>query len=298
MRALTAKAWNTLRNEGAKGFALRAWRKLCFWYEQARMPYVRSLEVGGGEILRLYVNTPFSRQWYTRSRAASPELRWIAGALRPGNVVADCGANNGFTGILFARAVAPHGKVVGFEPSPANLAAAHENIRLNGIANFELVAAAVGSTCARVAFDPGFGNGAVTAVAGGGTVEVPQVTLDAHFGSSRVDLIKIDVEGYELEVLRGARAVLQRRPALAIEVHVALYADPERRLAELFSLIDASAYDAVLQLEVDGPMTPFDAAVHTPALLARHPNVHWMGVPKGRAGQEPVSARAAADSSR
>lgn len=280
MPSLLHKAFSTLRNEGLGAFAARAGRKLRFLYEQARLPYVRTLELDGGETLQVYVNTPFSRQWYTRARAESPELAWIRRVLRPGDVVADVGANNGFTGVLFARAVGPGGRVVGFEPAPANLEAARENIRLNGIANFELVAAAVGAAPGSVSFDPGFGNGAVSSA---GPVTVPQVTLDAHFGASRVDLVKLDIEGYEAEALRGARRLLERRPVLAIEVHVAQYKDRERQIAELFDLIDVAAYDASIQLEVDGALMPFDPAVHTPRCIAAYSNVHWLAVPMARA---------------
>lgn len=280
MPSLLAKAAATLRDEGLATFAARTWRKLRFWVEQARLPYVRSLRLGDGDTLRVYVNTPFSRRWYTRARVDSPELAWIRRALRPGDVVADVGANNGFTGILFARAVGPSGKVVGFEPSPANLEAARENIRLNGIPNFELVAAAVGAAPGKVSFDPGFGNGAVMA---GGPIEVPVTTLDEHFGARRVDLLKLDIEGYELQALRGARRVLEGHPALALEIHVGLYRDAERELTEFFRMIEPAAYHASIQLEVDGPLVPFDAAVHTPQLIARQHNVHWLGVPRVRA---------------
>jgi FkbM family methyltransferase len=279
--SLLTKGWATLRDEGLASFAGKTARKLRFWLEQARLPYVRTLALDGGESLQVYVNTPFSRQWYTPARAASPEIAWIRSVLRPGDVVADVGANNGFTGILFARAVGATGRVVGFEPSPANLEAARENIRLNGIGNFELVAAAVGATPGTVSFDPGFGNGAV---ATSGPIAVPQVTLDAHFGASRVDLVKLDIEGYEIDALRGARQVLERRPALAIEIHVACYADRERQVRELFGMLDVPAYDAWIQLEVDGALARFDPGVHTAQRIAQHPNVHWLAVPKARAG--------------
>lgn len=281
MPHLLAKAWNSLRHEGPRAFAARTARKVAFWLELARLPYVRTLALEGGETLQVYVNTPFASNWYTRARAGSAELAGIRRVLRPGDVVADVGANNGFTGVLFARAVGPTGRVVGFEPSPANLEAARENIRLNGVGNFELVAAAVGARPGSVSFDPGFGNGAVAAA---GPITVPQVTLDEHFGDRRLDLIKLDIEGYELEALRGARRLLERRPALAIEIHVALYADRERQVAELLGLLDLPAYAASIQLEVDGPLVPFDPAVHTAQAIARHDNVHWLGVPKARAG--------------
>jgi len=113
---------------------------------------------------------------------------------------------------------------------------------------------------------------------------VPQVTLDGHFRDQRVDLLKLDIEGYEIEALHGARRLLAGRQALAIEVHVAQYADRERQVAELFGVLDLPAYDASIQLDVDGPLERFDPAVHTPQYLARHSNVHWLAVPRARAG--------------
>lgn len=276
--ALLVKAWKTLRSDGFLAFVMAVWHKLRFWARQARMPYVKSITFEGGD-LKVYVNTAFSQHWYTAARAGSPEVSWIRKALRPGDVVVDCGANNGFTGVLFARAVGPRGRVIGFEPSPVNLEAARANARLNNVPNFELVAAAVGAASGRVAFDPGFGNGSIVA---GGPIEVPVITLDEHFTGQRVDFIKVDVEGYEIEVLRGAQAILGQHPGLAIEVHVALYPDRERRIVELFALIDMARYKAQVQLEVDGPLVPFDSAAHTPAMLAAHPNVHWLATPTGR----------------
>lgn len=278
MPHLLAKAWETLRDEGLAAAASKTARKLRFWWEISRLPYVTTVPLADGGTLRLYVNTLFSRHWYSRGRADSPELAWIHAALRPGDVALDVGANNGFTGILFARRVGQGGRVIGFEPGPANVAAARENIRLNQVDNFELVVAAVGAAPGRVRFEPGFGNGAIAQATG--TIEVPMVTLDAHCAGRRVDFVKIDVEGFEIDVLRGARAVLQQRPALAIEIHVGAYAEPERQVAELLALLPLEDYDALIQLEVDGPLAAFDRAVHTPSLIARHHNVHWLGRPR------------------
>jgi len=284
LRRLASRGWTVLKQQGPLAFCGKLWRKLLFLSEQMRFPYVTTLRLDDGHLIRLYINSSFSKHWYQDGRARSGELAWITtNALRRGDVVADCGANNGFTGMLFARQVGPTGKVFGFEPSPVNLEAARKNIELNAIQKFELVATALGATSGAVRFNPGFGNGSISRSSAEETITVPQTTLDDFFKTGRVDFLKIDVEGYELQVLRGATRLLRQRPKLAIEIHVALLAQPSQELRELFSMLDLAAHDAHIQPEVDGPITRFDPNIHTPDFLARYTNVHLFALPRTQA---------------
>jgi FkbM family methyltransferase len=134
-------------------------------------------------------------------------------------VVFDVGANIGLVAIPLAQKL-PDCRVYAFEPHPANTLRLHENIELNGVSNVEVVPAAVSSfqgTLAMAESSPMMHN-----VRSTGKLRVPCIALDAFIGSGDfpVDIVKIDVEGHELEVLRGAKFLLRtQRPVVVCEVN-------------------------------------------------------------------------------
>jgi|RhiMethySRZTD1v2_1073278.scaffolds.fasta_scaffold27225_5 FkbM family methyltransferase len=211
---------------------------------------------------------------------AWPELAFVAEALiEPGDLVADCGANHGLTGLLFARKVGSSGKVIAFEPNPRNAEIARINARVNAIDNLEIREHALGSARGTVFFRPEM-NGSVTHAGDAGAIRVECVTLDEAFAERAPDLLKIDVEGYELEVLAGARRVLSARPKFDVEIHVDTFRDPRASLRELFDLLDVPAYQTYVQRSIDGPIT--EVALDASALseLAVLRNVHLFGRPR------------------
>jgi FkbM family methyltransferase len=144
-------------------------------------------------------------------------------------VVYDIGANVGFFSVLLARLVGPNGQVYSFEPSPANARQILYNARLNGFANIHVDVAAVGQSDGKAAFRlTDFSTtGKLESV---GTVDVQTDAIAARMRQldgmvSRGDipspaLVKMDVEGAEIEVLKGANELLQTaRPILLIELH-------------------------------------------------------------------------------
>lgn len=148
--------------------------------------------------------------------------RALARMAGSGAVVFDVGAHVGFYTLLASRLVGPGGMVVAFEPSPRNLRFLEEHLEQNGCENVRVFAAAVVETPGRVRWRAGadsFGG----SIAAHGEVEVEALALDdliARGGLPPPDLIKIDVEGAELAVLRGARATLQEHgPAILLATH-------------------------------------------------------------------------------
>jgi FkbM family methyltransferase len=150
----------------------------------------------------------------------------LTSVLRDGDIFVDVGTHVGFFSTLAASLVGDEGKVVSFEPEPRNFGQLQDHIGLNGFRNVVGVNAAVGAETSRAEFwvnadnDGGHAlwnvgrhgfNVRSRAVEDRRTVDV--TTLDAHLtaGEARVPkLIKIDVEGSELSVLRGARELLAR----------------------------------------------------------------------------------------
>lgn len=145
--------------------------------------------------------------------------------LRRGETFYDVGANAGFFMLVAARIVGPQGRCVAFDPSPENHASVVEQLGLNRLSNCQAACTAIGARDGTAVLSSEF-PGASTAHLGKSAVgelqsEVTVTTLDAaraQFGEP--DFIKMDIEGAEVDALRGARRVLaETRPNWLIELH-------------------------------------------------------------------------------
>ena len=144
-------------------------------------------------------------------------------AVEPGDRVIDGGAYWGDTALYFAHRVGSGGRVISYEFEPSNLAGLEHNLGLNPqlADRIEVIQAALwdepGQTVGIRAFGP------ATAVDSSGDTHASTDTIDALVARGavdRVDFIKLDIEGAELNALRGARATLLRfRPRLAIAAY-------------------------------------------------------------------------------
>lgn len=151
------------------------------------------------------------------------ELEVYEQLARGSSVIADVGGNIGLYSCIGAAAM-PDGRVVAFEPAPGNLEFLRRNVDANGVGDrVEIVGAAVSDKSgeARLYLSDSMGNHSLAAenAASARHVDVPVTTIDEHFGGARVDILKIDVEGFDVHVLRGARETLAKhRPTLFVEL--------------------------------------------------------------------------------
>lgn len=167
---------------------------------------------------------------YIRSTHEPLLQQFLTNHLRPGMVFYDVGAHIGFFSLLAARLVGREGKVFSFEAAPENVNRLMENARRNGFEQITIVPAAVWKECRQLRFqrasdDSSRNTGRVvlTQAAAPELIEVEAVTLD-HFAQQHLfpQVIKIDVEGAEVEVLEGAQKILAAEPpVLLCEVHSA-----------------------------------------------------------------------------
>ncbi|MGE3260752.1 MAG: FkbM family methyltransferase [Bacteriovoracia bacterium] len=148
--------------------------------------------------------------------------------VRRDGTVLDVGANIGSTVMRFARAVGSGGRVIGFEPDGMNFARCKKNVEINGLANVVLEPCALGARNARLNLyrvcerNPGMNRILPESPAGKDYTQVPVVRMDDYIEESKienVDAIKIDVEGFELQVLQGAAQTIDRfRPKIFLEL--------------------------------------------------------------------------------
>jgi FkbM family methyltransferase len=171
---------------------------------------------------------PRTGQSYLRGDAEMEVQKTLAENLRPGMVFYDLGANIGLFSMLAARAVGPTGHVFSFEPDAAIAARLKRNVARNEFQNVTIVPKGVWSASKRQAFAPSDSSspdhGTGSFVGGGNptiTVLLECVALDDFVREARApQAIKCDVEGAELEVLRGAENTLRtHRPWILCEMH-------------------------------------------------------------------------------
>jgi FkbM family methyltransferase len=152
--------------------------------------------------------------------------RELMAELRPGDTFVDVGAFIGLYAVAVGLRLKRSGRVVAFEPDRHNFSLLEKHVRLNGLeGRVELHRAAVSHNAGECRF---LANGSsqaclVSSSDRKDTEIVTTVTLDGALPGKRIDILKIDVEGWEEMVLRGAQHLLRtatlRPRAIFIEVH-------------------------------------------------------------------------------
>lgn len=158
-------------------------------------------------------NTRFHLQ---RDNACEPEVTHLMfRVLREGDFAIDAGANIGFFSLLMAKLVGPTGRVMAYEPGVNNLRKAIDNSVLNPDCNIVVAPRALWSEKVSIPFYLANDSGLNACVPSDETISestVQTVTLDDEYNNMRLPkLIKIDVEGAELQVLKGAERMLRDR---------------------------------------------------------------------------------------
>jgi FkbM family methyltransferase len=147
--------------------------------------------------------------------------RKIVELVRPGMVCWDVGANVGFYTLFLAELVGTSGRVFAFEPVPRNVELLRRHVEMNRCRTAQIFPCALGDLDGEVKFSPG-PNASMGRIAAEGPLTVPCFRADTLLATGEVeapDVIKIDVEGAEADVLRGARGMLERHPVIFLATH-------------------------------------------------------------------------------
>lgn len=131
--------------------------------------------------------------------------------IRSGDTVIDAGAYTGEFTVYAAKAAGPGGKVIAFEPDPSVFSRLLSNIKLNGLSNVLAINKGLWSAKTVLKFNESAQGGNFFKDGATDTIELNVSPLDdelAAHGIKKVDFIKMDVEGAEVEALKGARQTL------------------------------------------------------------------------------------------
>jgi FkbM family methyltransferase len=187
------------------------------------------------------------------------ETQLVADILDSGDTFIDVGAHIGWFTTLAAWRVGSAGLVLACEPYPDNARALEANLGLNRISNVRIVGAAIGSEAGSLRLT-GSESGAVTALnrahgysTQGRHIDVSVQTLDeVASGVEVVKLLKVDVEGWEPQVLRGATRTLARTANVLIEVNRPLLRFASSSEEEIIGILSAAGFTSFAEVRQIG----------------------------------------------
>ena len=175
-----------------------------------------------------------------------PYFKAVLESLHAKDIVFDIGAYHGFYTICMAQVIGPQGIVVAFEPNPRNHEIMLDTVAVNGSTNVVAVKKAAGTGRERRQFLLSHSDSSLREPDSDDeeTVEVDVVTIDDYVTRTgmKPHVIKIDVEGYELEVLAGASETLAQCRVICCEVHPRLMEGAGYRPDQLKELLEANNF--------------------------------------------------------
>jgi FkbM family methyltransferase len=183
------------------------------------------------------------------------ETRLLHKLLASGDTVIDVGAHIGWFTTLAARAVGDAGQVIACEPYPANATMLKGNLSQNDCRNVRVMEVALGDQRGTITLATAGDSGGVTALdwARSGQAKVPMTTLDTvAAGVGAVTLIKVDVEGWEAHVLRGAARTLTHTQYVLIEINPLALRKAGSSPDEIFGLLQRAGFTKFVTLAEGG----------------------------------------------
>lgn len=223
------------------------------------------------------------------------ELRFLWKILQPNQTFLDIGAYHGIYSVVAGKRVGPGGRVIAFEPSPRERQRLRLHLIWNGIRCAKIEPYAVGAEVSETSFFQVVAGDATRnglkppatddAVA---TIHVKTTALDLYLeraGLPRVDVMKLDVEGGEIEALRGATKLLHdSRPVLICEVLDETTQVWGYHAREIISTMKAAGFEW-FECREDGTLVPHEVRDDYPAVR------NYVAVP----GEKAAAVRQAAE---
>jgi len=180
---------------------------------------------------KLYVNPKYDkgieRKLFLTGTYEKGLLRILEKLVQPGDIIVDAGANIGLITIFCAIRAGKSGMVLSFEPHPETFPLLQKNIAVNRLSQIKVFDKALGSVAgtAKIYSNLQINRGAASLVefqADSPSFDISVLSLDdvlRELNISQLNLLKIDVEGFEMEVLKGAVGILSKEnaPVLVVE---------------------------------------------------------------------------------
>jgi len=230
-------------------------------------PLPQRVTAGPAKGLTLFA--PLRRRSYCSGLYEPDVLGTLTRLLGPGMAVCDVGAHYGYFTLAISQLVQLDGMIYAFEPFPTPANALKRSVIRNRLVNVEIVPKALGAKSGQARLEIWSNDAMCRIVEGQPTpwepacITVPMTTLDdwsLKKGLQRLDLIKLDVEGYELAVLAGAEHAIEGfRPIILCEIHRGM--GVSYRPASIVEWLEKASYQVSLISAPDRRTPPLDEAL-------------------------------------
>lgn len=245
-RYLLQHAWEVLRRDGPitllqealkyAGVYYRPDKLIKWWLTRLANVKVAVCEVQGSSMILDLSDKGIHRDLYLHGLREPQATKYLQSILQPEWSVVDIGANIGYYALQEARVVK---SVVALEPTPGSYDVLCHNVGLNGYLNVRTYRIAVGDHEGEVGFVLSRACNWNAVAESGGDISVAMWRLDMFLSGIKVDFVRMDVEGYEMKILRGMAGILRnQRPRMFLEVHrdkLRDYGSSQREVMEYLS---------------------------------------------------------------
>ncbi len=163
------------------------------------------------------------------------QIEFFKKSIKSGDIIFDLGANEGDYSLTSAKMTGRLGKVFAFEPDPSRVKILEKNIDLNSFNQIEIIPIAISDKIGNISFENGYCSEKI------GKNTIKTISLDDFIENNNItpNRIKIDVEGFELNVIKGMKKFLDRNTELflLIEIHPQFISGKKKDIVELITIL-------------------------------------------------------------
>ncbi len=222
----------------------------------SKYPYQKPYKIFSTEF-KLWIPDKTAELWYDiENFKNSKEIELIAERLDPDDNIIEVGVHYGYFAVLMNKLLKT-GSYVGVELMSKCVMYAHSNFDLNKITNATLINLAASSIPkVQIQFHPDpSGNAFITKKQSSDSFsETTTIDEISQEFKRNFSVLKIDVEGHELEVLKGAKETLSHKPKIFLELHLNQLTLNDRK--EIIELINIDKYEGVMILRDSAEIKP------------------------------------------
>lgn len=212
-------------------------------------PYVKEYSVQG-ESFKFWVSNKDAIWWYDPRVLESGENRELVQFAKNSQNILEIGSHHGFSSLLMSKFLQNDGSIVGVDAVSKNVMICQAQLTLNQCTkNLKFMNYACSDSSGEKLIIRNMHNTSVISEDSSDSIEVESITIDKLqelYGP--FDMLKVDVEGHEYEVLKGAAQTLKTLPRIALELHIDLLNRRQVSYLDVLKMIDLEKYTGKMQI--------------------------------------------------